>query len=219
MVAGLLSLGLAAPALAAGPYPPPPKGTGRVDPSRIKVGECATFSGDGFQGTTPVTISDNGVVRGSTTTTGSGTFSYTLCYTSDAQKGRHDLAGSGTGADRNPLTVYAVLIVQGTQQSAGNPTTRSGGSASATTGDAGGSTTDPTVVSGTTGAIQAPVAGGTSGGTAVPVGAENSGTRLILLALTGLGFAVLASLLLLLLARRRRRRDDDPALDPSWMPA
>jgi hypothetical protein len=219
IVAGLLSLGLVTPALAAGPYPPPPQGTGRVDPSRIKVGQCAVFSGDGFMPATTVTVRDNGVVRGTTLTTSAGTFSFQLCYSSESQKGRHDLAGSGTGADGAPLTVYAVLIVQGVNQSRSNPSTRSGGqAASGTTGDSA-TSTGATVESGSTGAVQLPPAEAPANGSTVPAGEENSGARLIILGLTGLGFAFLASLLLLLLARRRRRREDDQPLDPAWTPA
>lgn len=220
MVAGLVSFGLVAPAMAAGPYPPPPKGTGRVDPSRIAVGECATFSGDGFKPRTAVAVSDNGAARGTTTTTDQGTFSMRLCYTSDAQKGRHDLAGSGTGANDSPLTVYAVLTVTGVRQSAGNPQTQSGGapsSSSSTTGGATSTTTEPEAVQGTTGAMQESPAV-TEGSPVVPAGTENSGTRLIMLGITGLGFAFLASLLLLLIARRRRRREEGD-LDPALMPA
>jgi len=215
MVAGLLTLGLAAPALAAGPYPPPPKGTGRVDPSRIAVGQCATFSGDGFQPATPVAVTDNGVTRGSVLASAQGTFSMQLCYPSDAQKGRHDLAGSGTGAGGSQLTVYAVLTVTGVRQSASNSSTQSGGAPSASDG---GTTGGPEVVSGTTGAIQeSPEVG--AGSPVVPATSANSGTRLIMLALTGLGFAFFASLLLLLIARRRRRREDDGPLDPAFAPA
>jgi len=216
MLAGLVAFGLVAPALAAGPYPPPPKGTGRVEPSRISVGQCAVFSGDGFAPATPVTISDNGVVRGTTTTSAQGTFSFQLCYPSDAQKGRHDLAGAGTGAGGGPLTVYAVLTVTGVKQSPGNPSTQSGGGPSTST--TGGTTTDPEAVNGTTGALaEGPVVN--EGSPTVPVGTENSGTRLIALGLTGLGFAFLASLLLLLIARRRRRRDDEGDFDAVPMPA
>lgn len=220
MVAGLLALGVAAPAMAAGPYPPPPKGTGRVEPSRIAVGQCAVFSGDGFAPATPVTISDNGVVRGTTATTAQGTFSFQLCYPSDAQKGRHDLAGAGTGAGGSPLTVYAVLIVTGVKQSSNNPSTQSGGApSSSTTGGTSTTTTDPEAVNGTTGALaEGPVVN--EGAPTVRAGTENSGTRLIALGLTGLGFAFLASLLLLLIARRRRRREDEGDLgDGALMPA
>jgi hypothetical protein len=218
IVAGLLTVGIVTPALAAGPYPPPPKGTGRVDPSRIAVGECAVFSGDGFAPSTAVTVSDNGVVRGTTTTSGSGTFSFQLCYPSDAQKGRHDLAGAGTGAGGTPLTVYAVLTVTGVKQSRSNPTTQSGGTASSTTGGPTSTSTDPEAQSGTTGAVQESPAVN-EGASVVPAGTENSGTRLIMLALGGVALAFLASMLLLLLARRRRRREDEGDFDPALMPA
>jgi len=200
-------------ALAAGPYPPPSKGTGQVEPSKIKVGECAVFSGDGFAPFTAVAISDNGEAAGTATTNGDGTFSHQLCYESDAKKGRHDLAGSGTGADGQPLTVYAVLVVQGVNQSANNPATQPGGQAATSDGTGGSSP----VIGGTSGAVGAPVDGGSS--PAAPVGSESSGTRLLALGLSSVGFAFLASLLLLLLARRRRRPDDNPPFDSSLLPA
>jgi hypothetical protein len=203
--AGLALLGTGV-ATAAGPYPPPSKGTGQVVPSKIKVGECAVFSGDGFAPFTTVTITDNGEPAGTATTNANGEFSKELCYTSDAKKGRHDLAGSGTGADGDPLTVYAVLIVQGVNQSASNPATQSGGQAAS--GDSSGRSDAVPVAGGTSDAAQGPGAG-SPGSPATTVGVENSGTRLLLLGLTGLGFAFLASLLLLLLARRRRRNEED----------
>jgi hypothetical protein len=210
--AGLALLGTGV-ATAAGPYPPPSKGTGRVEPSKIKVGECAVFSGDGFAPFTTVTITDNGDAAGTATTNTNGEFSKQLCYASDAKKGRHNLAGSGTGADGQPLTVTAVLIVQGVNQSAGNPATQPGGQAAS--GDSTGGSEAVPVAGGTSGAAQGP---GDPGSPATTVGAENSGTRLLALGLSAVGFAFLASLLLLLLARRRRRREDGPS-DPSLLPA
>jgi hypothetical protein len=203
--AGLALLGTGV-AAAAGPYPPPSKGTGQVVPSRIKVGECAVFSGDGFAPVSEVTVRDNGVVAGTATTNTDGEFSKQLCYGSDAQRGRHDLAGSGTGSDGQPLTVYAVLIVQGVNQSAGNPNTQPGGQAAS--GDSTGGSDAVPVSGGTSDAAQGP-GPGSPGSPATNVGVESSGTRLLLLGLTGLGFAFLASLILLLLARRRRRTEDE----------
>jgi hypothetical protein len=203
MVAAAASLALLGTgvAQAAGPYPPPSKGTGHVEPSRIKIGECAVFSGDGFAPLTTVAVSDNGAARGTATTNANGEFSKQLCYPSGSKRGRHDLAGSGTGSDGQPLTVYAVLIVEGVSQSAGNPGTHAGGGPNQSSG------ATPTEVNG--GAAEAPPA--TDGGTSstAPVGSENSGTRLLLLGVAALGFAFLASQLLLLLARRRNRREDD----------
>ena len=209
-VAGLALLGTGV-AHAAGPYPPPSKGTGHVEPSRIKVGECAVFSGDGFAPLTAVAVSDDGTAAGTTTTNTNGEFSKRLCYGSDAQRGRHDLGGSGTGSDGQPLTVYAVLIVEGVSQSAGNPATQQGGQAASgnsnsNSSSTGGSQAVP-VSGGTSDAAVGAPADGASSPTS-PAGAENSGTRLLLLGAAALGFAFLASLLLLLLARRRRRPQD-----------
>lgn len=202
---------LSGSALAAGPYPPPSKGTGHVEPSRIRVGECAVFSGDGFAPLTTVAVSDNGASRGTATSNLDGEFSKQLCYGSNAKRGRHNLAGSGAGSDGSALTVYAVLIVEGVQQSASNPGTAPGGAAGSAAGGTTGDSAVPSIITGgTTGAVEAPVpVDGGSEPTASPA-AENSGTRLLLLGLTGLGLAFLASLLLLLIARRRRRDDDAP---------
>lgn len=236
-LAGTLLLG--GTALAAGPYPPPSKGTGHVEPSRIKVGQCAVFSGDGFRPLTPIAVSDNGASAGTTSTDANGEFSKRLCYPSNAQRGRHNLAGSGTGSDGAPLTVHAMLIVEGVRQSASNPSTQPGGSPATgpggTRGNSGatsGGTTGGTT-SGTTGDPQAPgiVTGQDGGAVQAPPpldgglaspgkGADdNSGTRLLALALGGLGLLFLASLLLLLLARRRNKRDDEPAGGVSPVPA
>jgi hypothetical protein len=216
LVASTLLLG-AGPALAAGPYPPPSKGTGHVDPSKIKAGECAVFSGDGFFPFKSVAVSDNGEARGSATTDVNGEFSKQLCYASNAKRGRHNLAGSGTGSFGDPLTVYAVLIVQGVSQSASNPSTHQGGAA-ASTGTTGGSSA--TVVSGgTSGAVQAPPAVEVPAGSASPVASANSGTRLIMFGVTCLLLAFLMSMLLLLIARRRRRSENDAPYGAMPMPA
>lgn len=167
---------------AAGPYPPPSQGSGRVDPSRIQAGQCAVFSGDGFAPATTVAITDNGVSRGTTITTSSGTFSIRLCYATNAKRGRHNLAGTGMGAGGSTLTVTAFLIVEGVRQSASNPGTQPGGAP-----------------------VSGPGVGGNSGG-GVSGGLPFTGSLdLLALALAGLVTVFLASLLLLLVPRRRRR--------------
>lgn len=219
-VAGLALLGTGV-AQAAGPYPPPSKGTGHVNPSRIKVGECTVFSGDGFAPLSSVAVSDNGSARGSARADSSGAFSIRLCYTTNDTRGRHDLAGSGTGSDLSPLTVTAVLIVEGVRQSPGNHSTVPGGQPATGPGSAGGTAGR----SGSTGAAAAPgtvtpqgASGSSSAGSAddvvagnpiLPVGGSNSGLRLVLLVLTSLGFALATCFALLLLARRRPAREDD----------
>jgi hypothetical protein len=182
-------------------------------PSHIKIGECAVFSGDGFAPLTSVAISDNGVGAGTAQANASGEFSKQLCYTSEAKRGRHDLAGTGRGAQGDTLTVTAVLIVEGARQSANNPSTTPGGAAS---GPGGGTTATngslappgSSVIGGTSGAVAEPPAEPQQGGV-VPVDSSTSGWRLLALGAAGLGFAFLASLLLLLISRRRRRAEGD----------
>ena len=210
VMAGGLLLG-AAPALAANPYPPPSKGTGTVTPSHIKVGECAVFSGDGFAPAATVAVTDNGASSGSAVTDVNGQFSKQLCYTSDAKKGRHDLAGTGRGSQGDTLEVTAVLIVEGARQSASNPTTAQGGAPAGRS--SGPSSPSTAVVAGeTSGAVQEPPAEPQAGGLA-PVDSSSSGLRLLALGAGGLAFAILASLLLLLISRRRRR---DEAEGGAW---
>ena len=210
LVAGV-ALG-ATPALAAGPYPPPSQGTGTVEPSHIKIGECATFSGDGFAPLTSIAVGDNGADAGTTTTDVNGQFSKQLCYPSGSKKGRHDLTGTGSGSQGDTLTVTAVLIVEGASQSASNPSTAQGGSAGPAAGTSGSgpssSVTAPTaVVGGTSSAVREPPAVPQQG-SVTPVSDSTSGLRLIALGATGLGFALLASLLLILISRRSRRSAD-----------
>jgi hypothetical protein len=181
VVGGLVLLG-ASTATAAGPYPPPSKGSGHVEPSRIRVGECAVFSGDGFAPATPVSVTDNGEPRGTTTSRADGTFSIRLCYSSNARRGRHDLVGTGAGAGGGTLSVSAVLIVEGVRQT-------------------------PTTVGNNGGAVSGEGVGGgngTGGGTGVlPF---TGSPELLVVAAAGLVAVFLASLVLLLVPRRRRRR-------------
>lgn len=206
-------------AFAAGPYPPPSKGTGTVTPSRIQVGECAVFSGDGFLPLSAVAVADNGAARGTTTARTDGTFSMRLCYATDADRGRHDLTGSGTGADGQPLTVYAMLIVEGVQQSAANPVTRPGGAASGRAGGAAGGSRDRTPVNDLTtlaavNAVDAPDGSAPKLSTGRRVfGVDTSAAPTSLgVGAVGLVTVFLGSLLLLLIARRRRSDDKRSAV-------
>jgi hypothetical protein len=218
VVAGTLLLG-AGPALAAGPYPPPSKGTGHVEPSRIHVGECAVFSGDGFADRTTVSISDNGTSRGTAVTNDEGEFSKQLCYPQGSQLGRHDLAGSGTGSEGDQLTVYAVLIVQGgpggSSDSAVEGTTSGSGTGSGTgTGTGGGNQATVDEGSAVTNPDSAATTGGSSSGTSGATDASSSsgvfGSGLIAIPALGIGIALAALLLLLLYKRRRDNGRDEP---------
>jgi hypothetical protein len=115
LLLGLLSPGIAS---AAGPYPPPAEGSGRVSDSRVQAGACVTFSGDGFAPLAPVTVRDNGVVVGTTHADAQGQFSFKVCFAADVKTGRHLLTGTGEGAGGGSLTVSAVVYVEGVSQSA-----------------------------------------------------------------------------------------------------
>lgn len=117
----LLGVGLLSafqPARAAGPYPPPSTGHGWVDPSHVKVGECVIFSGDGFAPGALVEIRDNGKPVGVTHAGPDGVFHFKVCFAFGDARGRHVLTGTGLGADGRPLTVSAVVIVEGIRVSA-----------------------------------------------------------------------------------------------------
>lgn len=104
----------------AAPYPPPSDGQGTVDPSRIKAGECTTFSGNGFLPETTISYSDNDAPRDTSRAGLDGTFSHKMCFSNSTKPGKHVLRATGTGNDTNPRTVSAVLTVQGVSQSHGN---------------------------------------------------------------------------------------------------
>lgn len=122
-----------APLALAGPYPPPSEGKGTIEPSRIRPGECAVFSGDGFAPRTAITVTDNDAAAGSTHSNADGAFAKRLCFGADATRGRHTLRGTGdaapaaaqalgllrlssaAAADRR--TVTAVLTITGVAQS------------------------------------------------------------------------------------------------------
>ncbi|HUR13617.1 MAG TPA: hypothetical protein VM097_03900 [Mycobacteriales bacterium] len=110
-------------ALAAGPYPPPSSGSGQVDPSRIRHGECATFTGDGFTPGEPITITDNGTPIGTVVADSQGRFSYRYCPTSSARPGRHVLGARGSVSG---MYVTAVVIITGVKQSASQPAAAQG---------------------------------------------------------------------------------------------
>jgi hypothetical protein len=193
-------LAMTGAASAAAPYPPPSRGSAQVVPSHIKVGDCAVFSGDGFFPLTPVQIADNGVSAGTVTATSSGTFSERLCYSTSAKKGRHTLTGDGTGADGAPLTVSAVLIVEGGRQSNANPATRPGGSASQNGGAVLGITSPQAALAGASEHAQAPLPFTPEPDSVVAAG--NEGVLRAMAMCAGLGLSFVCALVLLLLLRR-----------------
>ncbi|MCU1622047.1 MAG: hypothetical protein JWL79_892 [Frankiales bacterium] len=146
--AGLVVVLTTAPLAFAGDYPPASDAQGTVSPSRIKAGECAVFSGSGFQSGAVITVTDNGAARGTSTAQGDGTFSKRLCFGADAAPGRHVLKGTGDAAATaapasappaarqtffrtaaaeaaQQRTVTAVLYLEGVSQSGPSGTTNS----------------------------------------------------------------------------------------------
>jgi hypothetical protein len=186
VVVAAIATGLVLVAPAAGAfadYPPPvaTKGQGTVEPSRVGIGECTTFSGGGFQDNAHLAMTDNSAQLAPTSADGNGDFQSRVCFNSDAQPGRHVLEASGTGANSGRRTVDATVIVQGASES------RSGSSSS------GGRVAHPGVAS----------HGSESGG--LPF----TGFDVLLMISAGLFVAVVGSMLLMvseLRYRRRRRR-------------
>jgi hypothetical protein len=107
-------------ALAAGPYPPPVRGSAEVSQSRVQVGDCIIFSGRGFAAFTDVRITDNGKFLGTARTNAKGEFRFKVCFPSDSQIGRHVIRGTGTGAGGGQITVSATVIVEGRSEQPGN---------------------------------------------------------------------------------------------------
>lgn len=120
---GLVMLS-SAPALAAkpAPYPPPSTVSGHVEPDRIRPGECATFSGQGFSPSRSIVVTDNEAPAGTSTTDASGRFAKQVCYPGTTRPGRHTLRGTGDTSS-GTQTASAVLHIQGVKQSSGQVAT------------------------------------------------------------------------------------------------
>jgi len=210
------------PATAAGPYPPPSSGSASVNPSRIKAGQCTTFSGDGFAPGASVVVRDDGVPAGSATAGRNGAFRLRLCYGTDARTGQHVISGTGRTPEGPAQTVSAVLTITGVEQSAtGSPGGQSGGAVSGgqSSGAVRGGTDGPGAV------VSAPQAVGVEGlgpaprpdrsgsGDLVDEGLSFTG-RGGLIAFLGLAVALVASAWWLLLLGRRRNRKREQPLEP-----
>lgn len=212
----LLLLGLSGPALAAGPYPPPSAGSASVTPSRIKAGQCTTFSGDGFAAGAAVAVADDGVSAGSTAADRRGAFRLRLCYGTSARTGQHVISGSGQSPRATAMTVSAVLTITGVEQSGGTGNGNGGSSIGSTGGQAASGATGgpvqgvsaPQAVSGAD-LPPAPRTGSAAAPRVPAPGASSlaglAGPAVVLALLLAL---VAACWLLLLLGRRRRRERD-----------
>ena len=218
-----------APLAFAGDYPPSSDGEGRVEPSRIHGGECATFSGNGFLPHVTIAVTDNGADRGTATTTSKGGFAKELCYDYLTPAGRHVLRGTGqapgkpaSAARRMSLfamtaaeaatvrTVTATLYVDGLAQSTPAQATGKGSSPSNLAGS-----TDETVAGDLSGAVAGATGSHNDVVTSLPR-ADVVVTPRSRLAFTGypavitvaVGAALIAvgSLVLVLAEQRHRRR-------------
>ena len=136
-----LAVLLAVPAAAKAPYPPPSDGQGSANPSRVKQGNCTTFSGDGFAASTLITMTDDDRAAGTTSADKKGRFSAPVCFARDARVGQHVLRGwgrSGSTAADAPAEhrVSAVVTVTGVEQSGGNGNGNGNGKREASSFDA-----------------------------------------------------------------------------------
>lgn len=212
-------------ATAAGPYPPPSTGSASVNPSRIKPGQCTTFSGNGMAPGAPVDVRDDGTAAGSTTASKAGSFRLRLCYGTDARTGQHVISGTGRSPEGPLRTVSAVLTITGVEQSAGSPGGTSSGAASgaSTGGTSTGGTSTGTTTPGLGVAAPGAVAGDDLGvlprtdtdglSSAGDVAGSGFFDGLAGLgAFLGLLLALIASAWILLLLGRRRRRDEEDEL-------
>lgn len=139
-------------AAVAAPYPPPSDGQGTVDPSRIKAGQCTTFSGNGFLPETTISYSDNGAARDTSSAGLDGSFSHKMCFPDSTKPGKHVLRATGTGSDASPRTVSGDLTVQGVSQTHGSNSNSSGSGKAQTSlpaADAGSTSTRNAAFSGT----------------------------------------------------------------------
>lgn len=215
LVAAFLASGIAS---AANPYPPPSSGSGRVDPSRIRLGECAVFSGDGFMPGGAVAVEDNGSSAGGAIADPEGRFSKRLCYGTDDKPGRHVLTGTGSASAGGSLSVSAVLIVEGGRRYAGasdSPTTGADGNAAA---PGSGSVEQPVGIT-EPGAVAGP-GPGADDNVRAPLSGDNTGAWRLAAGVFLVAAALLASCWLLLLLRRdRRSRRSRAETQPAPSPA
>lgn len=204
--------GLAGPASAAGPYPPPSSVTAQADPDRVAPGECTTFSGTGFNRLSQLALDDDGASRGTTTTDLDGSFSTQICFSSDAKRGKHVLGATGP-TSAGTQTASAVVRVVGVSQSA----TQGSSTGQAGTGSAPGASGPGTTAAGRD-LPSLPRTDGSLGGSRRALAGDASSSSfldglsaLLLSLVSALGLALLA-LLLLIAERRHRRRREDAAL-------
>ena len=120
-------------------YPLPTHGQGKVDRTRVPVGECVIFSGDpgGFQPGATLTIKDDGVVVGTTTADAQGEFSHQVCFATNAHLGRHVLTAEGIGANTAFRDVTATVTVVGVSTTRPPPSGGPSGGSTGGTGDDG----------------------------------------------------------------------------------
>lgn len=115
---------LTAPSAAAQEDAYPPEGDGRVayvSSSRVEAGDCITFgSTSGFAAGSPVVVSDDGVVLGTTTADANGGFTYNVCFASDARIGVHVLRATGVDGNLRPRALRANVTVLGVRITAGD---------------------------------------------------------------------------------------------------
>ncbi|MCU1587677.1 MAG: hypothetical protein JWN31_1170, partial [Frankiales bacterium] len=141
LVAALvLLIGVASAPARAADYPLPTHGKGKVDRTRVPVGECVIFSGDpgGFQPGATLTIKDDGAVVGTAKADAQGEFSTKVCFATDAHLGRHVLTAEGIGANTAFRDVTATVTVVGASTTRPPPGGTTGGGTTTTTTTGGG---------------------------------------------------------------------------------
>lgn len=203
--AGLVLVMSAAPLALAADYPPSSEAAGEVTPSRIKAGECATFSGRGFSALVVITVTDNDDAAGTTRTDVNGEFSKELCYGTDAKRGKHVLKGTGDAPDGTTVrssalrtafsvpsasaavrrTVTANLIVTGVSQRDEQPA-------------AGGSAGGPVLLP----RSDVDLDGSVGSGSGLPL----TGLSALLVAVLGAALVAVGGALLIVVEQRHRRR-------------
>jgi hypothetical protein len=147
----VLLLGVGAAPARAEDYPLPTHGKGKVDRTRVPVGECVNFSGDpgGFKPGATLTIKDDGVVVGTTTADAQGEFTFQVCFATNAHLGRHVLTAEGIGANGAFRDVTATVTVVGASTTRPPPgSTTGGGTTGSGTGGSSGNTTTTTTTGG-----------------------------------------------------------------------
>jgi LPXTG-motif cell wall-anchored protein len=90
-----------------------PSNFATVSDSSPARGQRIVFSGCCFIGRVDIFLASTPRFMGSTTADSNGEFAFALTIPNDISSGTHELRGTGTGINGQPLTVRATIVISG----------------------------------------------------------------------------------------------------------